>query len=253
MLALRGPAPTHRTLAVVGAASAFAWLAVLAAAATGEAAFLHHHALIEHGPPLAVAALLFIVAWQVMVAAMMLPASAPAILAASRGVPAVGALTLTAFIGAYAIVWAAFGLGAFFGDVVVHHVVDATPWLEARPWALEAGVLTLAGAYQFTTLKRTSLMACRHPAEPAVSAPPSARRMFQMGLDHGLACLRSSWALMLVMFAAGFANLAWMAVLTAFMTYETLGRHGRRFAPVAGGIVLLVAVTIVLAGATAAI
>ena len=58
---------------------------------------------------------------------------------------------------------------------------------------------------------------------------------------------------MLVMFAAGFANLAWMAVLTAFMTYETLGRHGRRFAPVAGGIVLLVAVTIVLAGATAAI
>jgi predicted metal-binding membrane protein len=34
---------------------------------------------------------------------------------------------------------------------------------------------------------------------------------------------------MLLMFAAGFANLAWMAILAIVMAYEALGRHGARF------------------------
>jgi predicted metal-binding membrane protein len=40
--------------------------------------------------------------------------------------------------------------------------------------------------------------------------------------------------MMLVMFAAGFANLAWMAVLAAVMAYEKIGRHGRALTPVLG-------------------
>jgi predicted metal-binding membrane protein len=39
---------------------------------------------------------------------------------------------------------------------------------------------------------------------------------------------------MLVMFAAGFANLAWMAVLAAVTAYEKIGRHGRALTPVLG-------------------
>ena len=39
---------------------------------------------------------------------------------------------------------------------------------------------------------------------------------------------------MLVMFAAGMANLWWMAALTALMAYEKLGRDGERAAVVAG-------------------
>ena len=52
---------------------------------------------------------------------------------------------------------------------------------------------------------------------------------FRVGLAHAADCLVCSWALMLLMFAAGVANLAWMAVLAVVMAYEALGRHGARF------------------------
>ena len=58
---------------------AIAWATLLALDATGAAAALHHHALIEGGPPLMVAVPLFLLAWQFMIAAMMVPASMPAI------------------------------------------------------------------------------------------------------------------------------------------------------------------------------
>ena len=150
-----------------------------------------------------------------MVAAMMLPASLPTIHAveAATGVRCLaGAARAAAFLGSFALVWTAFGLVAFLGDVGLHHVVDATPWLAERPWLIEAGVLALAGGYQLVPLKRRSLAACRHPVAPCVSpdAVPR-RRVGRLGLRHGLACLGSSWALMLLMFAEGFASLGWMA------------------------------------------
>jgi predicted metal-binding membrane protein len=51
---------------------------------------------------------------------------------------------------------------------------------------------------------------------------------------------------MLLMFAAGVANLWWMAGLTALMVYEKTGAGGRRAVPVAG-IALLVCAALVLA------
>jgi predicted metal-binding membrane protein len=232
--------PAHGP-ALVPLAIAAAWLIAIVAQATGNAALLHHHALIENGPPLWVGVPLFLLGWQVMIAAMMLPASLPSIgrFSARMADRARPNSALAAFIGSYALVLTAFGLLAFLGDVVVHHAVDATPWLAARPWLVEAGVVGLAGAYQLVPLKRRSQAACRHPAAPA---PRTASRLpspFQLGLDHGLACLGSSWALMLLVFAEGFANLWWMAALTAVMVYETSGRHGQRVARV-GGVLLFV-------------
>ena len=58
-------------LALVGAA----WVTLLTLDLTGIAGVLHHHALIEGGPPIWLAIALFLVAWQVMVVAMMVPAS----------------------------------------------------------------------------------------------------------------------------------------------------------------------------------
>ena len=182
----------------------------------------------------------FLAAWQVMIAAMMLPASLPAI--RQFGLGAAVAVrpnwSLAAFLAPYALVWTIFGLLAFIGDVVLHHVVDATPWLAAHPRLIEAGVIGLAGAYQLTPLKRHNLAACRHLA----GAGPTLQRrrsFFQLGLDHGLACLGSSGALMLLMFAEGFANLWWMVALTAVMVYEASGRFGQR-AALAVGVGLLV-------------
>ena len=61
---------------VLGAVAA-AWAAAIAAEATGAAGSLHHDSLLEGGPGFGPALVLFLVAWQVMVAAMMVPSSLP--------------------------------------------------------------------------------------------------------------------------------------------------------------------------------
>ncbi len=242
-------AATAWRLPLVSTAIVGAWLVAIVAQLTGNAAALHHHALIEKGPALWVGVPLFLLGWQVMVVAMMLPASLPTIRMAWRGMGGAPRprLAATAFMGGYVLAWTTFGLVAFFGDLGLHHVVDASPWLAGRPWLIEAGVLALAGVYQFAPRKQRSLEACRLPAGLLPEHVPSARGGFRLGLDHGLDCLGSSWALMLLMFAQGFANLWWMAALTALMAYEANGRHGQRAAPVAGA-VLLVAGLAVLSG-----
>lgn len=227
-----------------------AWLIAVLAQVTGNAGVLHHHALIEGGPPLWMALPLFLVAWQVMIAAMMLPASLPAVRVVARMSARADSarLAIAEFLAAYAVVWTLFGLMAFLGDVAVHHVVDATPWLEERPWLIEASILMLAGAYQFVPLKRRGLTACRHPAgtlQGGAGIEPSATRL---GFQHAIDCVACSWALMLLMFAAGFANLGWMAALAAVMAYETVGRHGRRTASVVGILMLGLAGLVVLTG-----
>ena len=77
---------------------------------------------------------------------------------------------MAAFIGGYAAVWSAFGALAFAFDAGLHAVVESSPWLHERDWAIGAGVLALAGAFQFTPLKDACLDKCRHPG--AVPAPP---------------------------------------------------------------------------------
>ncbi len=237
-------APARR-LSLVPTAIAGAWLIAVVAQATGNAALLHHHALIEGGPPLWVGVPLFVLGWQVMIAAMMLPASLPTIRVVNAAMARLARprFAQATFLGAFALVWSIFGLLAFAGDLALHRLVDETPWLAARPWLLEAGVLALAGVYQFTPVKRRSLAACRHPGGLLPTAAPPCRDSFQVGLDHGLACLGSSSALMLLMFAEGFANLGWMIALTAVMVYETTGRHGLRAASTVGIVLLLVALT----------
>jgi predicted metal-binding membrane protein len=57
---------------------------------------------------------------------------------------------------------------------------------------------------------------------------------WRLGLRHGLYCLGCCWALMLVLFAVGAGNLAWMAALTGVMLVEKTARRGRRLVPVVG-------------------
>jgi predicted metal-binding membrane protein len=51
---------------------------------------------------------------------------------------------------------------------------------------------------------------------------------------------------MLVMFAAGVADLGWMAALGGLMTYEKVGRNGQRVAAVAGAAAIGLAVLVAL-------
>jgi predicted metal-binding membrane protein len=221
-----------------------AWVLAIGAELSGAAEVLHHDALIEGGPPLWAALGLFLLAWQAMVAAMMLPSSLPLIRlfdAVSRRQEG-GGRARAAFLGGYLAVWTAFGALAFLGDVAVHHAVHAVPALAERPWLISGSVLALAGAFQFSELKERCLSKCRAPG-PYLLAHyrRGAAAGFRLGSGHGLYCLGCCWALMLVLFAAGVAVLWWMAALTAVMVYEKTGRLGSRLTPVVGAALLALA------------
>lgn len=230
--ALPGRAPLRLGVGLA-AASIAGWGITALAGLTGLGGLMNHDALIHGGtsgpPPLWLAVAGFLVAWQVMLAAMMVPASAPAIGIVGRELAtrARPLLESAEFVAAFAAVWALFGLAAFAGDWVLHHVVDATPWLAARPQLIQGGVLAIAGVYQLTPWKRRGLAACRHPYGVAACCDPAATRPgLRAGMRHGLDCLAASWALMLLMFAVGPSDLAWMVALTGIMAYEVRAKDG---------------------------
>jgi predicted metal-binding membrane protein len=227
----------QRVPAVVPGAIAVAWVAAIAAHASGRAHALHHDSLVGHGPPSAGPVLAYAAAWIVMVAAMMLPSALPLLrlFAETSSRQDRPGVALTAFVAGYLGIWTVFGWVALGFDGGIHTVVDSFPWLAARPWLVAAGILALAGAMQFSELKDRCLDECRHPGAYLVRHyGRGARKAFGLGWGHGLFCLGCCWALMLVMFAAGVADLRWMAALGALMAYEKIGRHGERVAHVAG-------------------
>jgi predicted metal-binding membrane protein len=252
------PGRRRRVLGVppaVGAAIVVAWALAIAAEVTGRAALLGHGALIEGRgpsqppPPAWVAVPLFLAAWQVMVMAMMLPSSLPLVVlfrAASGRAPGARA-AMAAFLGGYVVVWTAFGALAFLLDIGIHRLVDRTPWLASHPYVIGGATLVLAGAFQFSALKDRCLRECRRPEGFLLGRyARGLAAAFRLGREHGLYCLGCCWALMLLMFAAGVANLVWMGALTLVMVIEKTLRAGDRAAG-AVGFALIILGALVLA------
>jgi predicted metal-binding membrane protein len=224
------------------------WVVVLVGEASGHGRLAHlghsvapaaagGHAHPGHQGLTTVALVGFLVAWELMIVAMMLPSALPMIglhasAAAAHERPTV---VRTAFVGGYLVVWTLAGAIALAGAAGLHKAVAVTPELAQRPWRVAGALLVIAGAAQFLPLTQACLRACRHPYgwlhtrfRPGVAAA------FRLGRDHGLYCLGCCWALMLVMFAAGVADLLVMAALTGVMVYEKVGRRGERLAAVVG-------------------
>lgn len=225
-----------------------AWAAAIAAHATGWAHHFHHDALVGDNGHLDLGALAgFAGLWTVMIAAMMLPSAVPLfrlfVVAASDQFHR--ARVLASFAAGYAAVWTAFGFVALQFDAVVHRSVDAFSWVAAHQWLVGAAILGLAGAFQFSELKDRCLTQCRHPGAYLLRhyrrGAPAA---FTLGWSHGLFCLGCCWALMLVMFAAGVADLRWMAALGVVMAYEKVGRHGETLAAAVGVSAIILAILV---------
>lgn len=243
-----GAAPRRAVPLAVPAVVAVAWAAAVAAAVTGKADFLDHEALFEQGPPTWAALALFLLAWQAMVAAMMLPSSVPMVrhfgqVAMRQGGPPT---EVAVFVAGYFVVWTLFGAAAVAGDGVVHRFADGVSWIERHPWVVSGSVLVAAGAFQFSALKDKCLTACRAPASFLIHQYlRGVHGSFRLGVAHGWYCLGCCWPLMLLMFAAGVSNLVWMAALTAVMVYEKVGRAGRRLTPVVGVVLLVWGILVV--------
>jgi predicted metal-binding membrane protein len=193
-----------------------------------------------------------VVMWTVMMAAMMLPSASPAIFLyaamvrknAEHGValPAAGL-----FVAGYLLVWIGFGVAAALLQAALAHAGLLTPMLSsASPW-LSGALLIAAGLYQLTPLKNLCLSRCREPVPFFMTHWRSGRvGALRLGAAHGAYCVGCCWTLMLLLFVVGVMNLAWVALIAAFVLLEKLlpaGRLSSRFA----GVALILAGAAVLA------
>ena len=227
---------------------ALAWIALIVWGLSPYAKFLSHTELGEveylFGLESISITLIFVLGWTIMTTAMMLPTSLPLFDLFRRLVrerPNASRL-VALLVAGYMTIWSAFGLAAHIGDRGIHALVGQISWLQDNPWALASGVLLLAGLYQFSPLKYMCLEKCRSPFTFITERWHGGREQaeaFGLGIHHGLFCVGCCWSLMLLMFAVGVGNVAWMLALSAVMAVEKNMPWGRRLS-VPLGIVLLV-------------
>jgi predicted metal-binding membrane protein len=171
----------------------------------------------------------FAVTWLVMMAAMMLPALTPMVVAYNRR--ARSATGSVAFAAGYLAAWLAAGLVAF-GVFESVRALDLgfLAWDDGGRY-VAAGVVIAAGLYQLTARKGSFLRRCRERrtfvARHWHAGPLGALRM---GLAHGADCVGASWALMAALFALGVMSLTWMAVVAALIAAERLLPETTRWA-----------------------
>jgi predicted metal-binding membrane protein len=142
----------------------------------------------------------------------------------------------------YLAIWTLFGVVVHIADIGLHYATGAVPALHDHPWLFGAGTFAIAGLYQFTDLKYRCLDKCRSPLSFISSywrGRNERRNAFALGLHHGVFCVGCCWSLMLLMFAVGHANLAWMFLLGVIMGAEKNLRWGRAIArPLGFGLVV---------------
>jgi predicted metal-binding membrane protein len=197
-------------------------------------AYLYHDATVGHCSRMGLAGTatdfaMLLVMWTVMMAAMMLPSAAPMILMFAnvnrqRAAHARTALPTSYFVLAYLLIWTAFSLAATAVQWWLSSAALLTPMsmeLVSRPAA--AGLLLVAGMFQWTPLKHACLQHCHTPFTFLMRYWRDGRRgAFQMGIRHGLYCVGCCWAVMALLFVAGVMNLLWVLALSILVLFEKL-------------------------------
>src|ERR1700730_2333549 len=123
----------------------------------------------------------FVALWVSMMAAMMLPGAAPAVLRRARASGRVRAVPL--FLGSYLAVWTVVGVAVY--ALYRPHEAFAT-----------GAVAIAAGGYELTPLKQSFRLRCRETAG--------------CGFEYALFCVGSSIGLMLMLVALGVMSSIWM-------------------------------------------
>jgi predicted metal-binding membrane protein len=135
----------------------------------------------------------FVALWVWMMAAMMLPGAAPAVLRCAHASGRVRAVPL--FVGSYLAVWTLVGVAVYA--------------LYRPHGSFAAGAIVIAaGVYELTPLKQRFRRRCRE----------SVRSGFELGLH----CVGSSIGLMLMLVALSVMSVTWMFVITVLVLAQKL-------------------------------
>jgi predicted metal-binding membrane protein len=241
----------HQRLVIVAALAGIvglAWAWLVRAAADMDAAMAGMDRAMAMPPPGAVDLLLLFAMWWIMMIGMMLPSAAPMILTfasvngnrRARGRPWV---PTTLFVAGYLLAWGGFSLAATAAQWALERAALLSPMDMAVSGAtngrwLGGALFVAAGLYQFTPFKQACLRLCWSPLEFVANRwRDGAAGALAMGVTHGLYCLGCCWFLMLLLFAVGVMNLAWVAGLAVVVLLEKVLPWGPWLGR-AGGVVL---------------
>ena len=169
--------------------------------------------------------------WAIMMAAMMGPTLVPTLRAYEDLMVSANG-TLAGWLGVlagYFIVWLGFAaliagaqLALLFGGVVDMLGI-------AKSSALSGGLLIAVGAFQFTRAKEVCHGVCHAPTLYFLGHwRTGLMGGLRMGLGLGAFCVGCCWGFMVLGFAGGVMNLAWMGLATLFMVLEKLPQIGHR-------------------------
>src|SRR4029453_16024942 len=185
----------------------------------------------------------YLVAWTIMMAAMMLPSALPLIglyaatqrIASRRG----RVVAVALFTSTYLALWALTGVPIYLGSVALGALTQ-----KALAYGV-AGTLVVAGLFQISPLKQRCLRHCRSPLGFLFGHwRPGWRGGLAMGWAHALYCLGCSWALMVVLVVGGAMGLPWVLLVAAVVAAEKLVPWGERVAYVIGAMLILLGVAV---------
>ncbi|MDF1774385.1 MAG: DUF2182 domain-containing protein [Rhizobiaceae bacterium] len=166
--------------------------------------------------------------WAIMMAAMMLPTAAPMIHAYARMQAAdrlhgAGWLPVFMFSGGYVLAWSGFSLAATVLQAGLTNLAYMSPMMMKATGPLAAGILVVAGLYQFSPLKQACLHQCRTPIAFLMTQwREGIWGALAMGWRHGLFCVGCCWALMGLLFVVGVMNPAWIIAITIYVLAEKI-------------------------------
>lgn len=201
-------------------------LLILAAGAWALLLWQPVHHMGGMGLTMGLTAPLFVALWVVMMVATMFPAAAPMILMFARvhagkrqqGQPFVPTWV---FVGAYLLVWTAFGVLAYAAAAGADRLAAQSMWLMANGARLGGAVLVTAGLYQLSPLKHACLSKCRTPLQFIMTSWREGYvGSFRMGIEHGAYCLGCCWLLFVILFPLGMMNVAAIAVIALLVFAE---------------------------------
>ena len=191
------------------------------------------------GQSLLSSAAMFLLVWQAMMIAMMLPSSWPMLELYARVARHSGhrrPLLHTSVVAAgYFAVWAAFGCAAFVLGIEISRAAMISGRVSRLIPDAAGVVLILSGVWQLSPMKQACLKHCR---EPLLFLGHAYRRgtwgAMRVGLHHGAFCAACCWALMMMQLLLGIMNLAIMTGVAAIIATEKLWRRGPALARLVG-------------------
>ncbi len=144
-------------------------------------------------------------------------------------------LRVIIFLGSYLLVWAVTGISLLLGWSVVMNSTIMTTGNSVVIQYLYGALLVVAGAYQFTPLKRICIGYCESPMSFFMRRWRNGTSgAVNMGVYHGIYCLGCCWAYFLLMVALGWMNLLWMGLFAGIIFGEKIWSRGIWVARAAG-------------------